>query len=86
MVGLIGNLNDYGNMFHGAARNMRTGAKIPGNIINGLLLARKYGTEKVKFQFWWSQTTQWYRNIIEKKKQKGNIYPQRRPLGCWIIC
>ena len=51
MVGLIGNLNDYGNMFHGAARNMRTGAKIPGNIINGLLLARKYGTEKVKFQF-----------------------------------
>ena len=46
MVGLIGNLNDYGNMFHGAARNMRTGAKIPGNIINGLLLARNMAQKK----------------------------------------
>ena len=42
---LIGSLNDP---FHGAAQKMATGAEIPGNIINGLLSARKYGTERVE--------------------------------------
>ena len=45
IAGLIGSLNDYGDHFHGAAWNM---AEISGNIINGLLLARKYGTERVE--------------------------------------
>ena len=42
---LIGSLNDP---FHGAAQNMTAGAEIPGNIINGLLSARKYLTERVE--------------------------------------
>ena len=50
IAGLIGSLNDYGNPFRGAARSMAAGAEIPGNIINWLLLllARKYGTERVE--------------------------------------
>ena len=48
IAGLIESLNDYGNPFHGAAWDMATGAEIPGNIINGLLSARKYGTERVQ--------------------------------------
>ena len=45
---LIGNLNNYSNPFHEVAWNTTTGAEIPGNIINGLLSARKYGTERVE--------------------------------------
>ena len=41
---LIGSLNKYSNPFHGVAWNMAKGAEIPGNIINGLLSARKYAT------------------------------------------
>ena len=41
---LIGSLNNYSNPFHGVAWNMAKGAEIPGNIINGLLSARKYAT------------------------------------------
>ena len=44
-AGLIGSLNDP---FHGVAQNMGAGAEIPGNIINGLLSARKYATERVE--------------------------------------
>ena len=45
---LIGSLNNYSNPFHEVAWNTTTGAEIPGNIINGLLSARKYGTERVE--------------------------------------
>ena len=45
LAGLFGSLNDYGNPFHKAARDV---AEIPGNIINGPLLAKKYGMEKVE--------------------------------------
>ena len=45
---LIGNLNNYSNPFHEVAWNTTTGAEIPGNIINGLLSARKYATERVE--------------------------------------
>ena len=45
IAGLIGSLKIP---FHGAAQNMAAGAEIPGNIINGLLSARKYGTERVE--------------------------------------
>ena len=45
LAGLFGSLNDYGNPFHKAARGV---AEIPGNIINGPLLAKKYGMEKVE--------------------------------------
>ena len=48
IAGLIGSLNDYGDPFHGTERNITTCAEIPSNIINGLLSARKYGTERVK--------------------------------------
>ena len=41
-VGLIGSLNDP---FHGVAQKMTVGSEIPGNIMNALLSARKYGTE-----------------------------------------
>ena len=44
----IGSLNNYSNPFHEVAWNMTTGAEIPGNIINGLLSARKYATERVE--------------------------------------
>ena len=45
IAGLIGILNDP---FHGVAQNMTACGKIPGNIINGLLPARKYGTERIE--------------------------------------
>ena len=45
---LIGSLNNYSNPFHEVAWNTTTGAEIPGNIINGLLSARRYGTERVE--------------------------------------
>ena len=45
IAGLIGSLNDP---FHGVAQNTAAGAEIPSNIINGLLSARKYGTETVE--------------------------------------
>ena len=45
---LIVSLNKYSNPFHKVAWNMATGAEIPGNIINGLLSARKYATERVE--------------------------------------
>ena len=48
IAGLLGSLNNYSNPFHGAAWNMATGAKIPGNIINELLSAGKYATERVE--------------------------------------
>ena len=48
IAGIIGSLNNYGDPFHGAARNMATGAQIPVNITNGLLSARKYDTERVE--------------------------------------
>ena len=41
---LIGSLNDP---FNGEAQNIATGAELRGNIINGLLSARKYGTERI---------------------------------------
>ena len=44
-AGLFGSLNDYGNPFHKAARDV---AEIPGNILNGPLLAKKYDMEKVE--------------------------------------
>ena len=44
-AGLIGILN---NPFHWVAQNMSGGAEVPGNIINGLLSARRYATEKVE--------------------------------------
>ena len=52
---LIGSLNNCSNPFHGAVWNMVTGAEILGNILNGLLSARKYATERVE-QF----TKKWY--------------------------
>ena len=48
IVTFIGSLNNYSNPFHEVAWNMTTGAEIPGNIINGLLSARKYATERVE--------------------------------------
>ena len=48
IVGLIGSLNDYGDPFHGAEWSKATGAEIPSNVINVLLSARKYGTERVE--------------------------------------
>ena len=45
IAGHIGSLN---YPFHGVAQKMAAGAEIPGTIINGLLLARKYGTERVE--------------------------------------
>ena len=50
-AGLIGSLNDYSDSFQRAARDMATGAEIPGNIINGLLSARKYGKERLEQLF-----------------------------------
>ena len=44
-TGLIGSLNDP---FHGVTQNMAAGAEILGNVINGLLSARKYATERVE--------------------------------------
>ena len=68
--------------------------KIPGNIINGLLSARKYATERVE-QFtkkrFLSREVTFYdpiqritiATLLKKKEtEKGNICPQRRPLGC----
>ena len=68
--------------------------KIPGNIINGLLSARKYATERVE-QFTkkrlLSREVNFYDLIqritiatLLKKKETGqvNICPQRRALGC----
>ena len=46
--GLTGSLNNYDDPFYVAAQNMATGAEIPSNIINGLLSARKYDTERVE--------------------------------------
>ena len=73
---------------------MATGAKIPGNIINGLLSAGKNATERVE-QFTkkrlLSREVNFYdpiqrftiATLLEKKEtEKGNIHPQRRPLGC----
>ena len=45
---LIGSLNNYGDLFHGVAQNIATCAEIPINKINGLLSARKYGTDRVE--------------------------------------
>ena len=45
IAGFIGSLNDYGDPFHESAQNM---AEMLGNIKNGLLSARKYGTERVE--------------------------------------
>ena len=45
---LTGSLNNYSKLFHEVAWNMVTGVEIPGNIINGLLLSRKYATERVE--------------------------------------
>ena len=71
--------------------------KVPGNIINGLLSARKYATERVE-QFTkkrlLSREVNFYDPIqritiatLLKKKEtgKGNICPQRKPLGCRVI-
>ena len=44
IAGLIGSLNDP---FHEVAQNIAAGSEIPGNVINALLSARKYGTERV---------------------------------------
>ena len=73
---------------------MTAGAEIPGNIINGLLSARKYATERVE-QFTkkrlLSREVNFYDPIqritiatLLKKKETGkvNICPQRRALGC----
>ena len=48
IAGLVGSLNNYSNPSHGEAWNVATGAEINGNIINGLLPARKYATERVQ--------------------------------------
>ena len=42
---LIGSLNDP---LRGVAQNMVAGSEIPGNIINALLSARKYGMARVQ--------------------------------------
>ena len=42
IAGLIGSLKD---IFHGVAQNVAADAELPGN---GLLSARKYGTERVE--------------------------------------
>ena len=47
IAGLNGSLNDYGDLFHGVSQNMATCAEIPFNK-NGLLSARKYGTDRVE--------------------------------------
>ena len=72
---------------------MATGAKIPGKIISALLSARKYATKKVE-QFTKNRLLSLEVNIydpiqritiatlLKKKTEKGNICPQRRPLGC----
>ena len=77
---------------------MATGAEIAVYIINGVLPARKYATKRVerftkkeiaipRSKFLWSHTMHYHSNDIEKREtEKGNICPQRRPLGCWIIC
>ena len=88
--GLIGSLNDP---FHGVAQNKAASSGIPVNIINALLSAKIYGTERVeqfirrngfseKYVF-----MQYYSNIIEKKEtEKGNIRPKRTPPGSLLIC
>ena len=48
IAGLIGSLNDYGDLFHGVTQNIATCAEITVNKINGLLSARKYGTDRVQ--------------------------------------
>ena len=48
IAGLVGSLNNYGDPFHGAAQNMTAGAEKPSNMINGILSARKYDTERVE--------------------------------------
>ena len=73
IAGLTGILN---NPFHGLPQNMEACAKIPGNIINGLLPIRKYGMERVeqfikKKLLLWEKNffLQYYRNFIEKKRK-----------------
>ena len=73
---------------------MATGAEMPGNIINGLLSARKYATERVeqftKKRLLSREVTVYdpiqritITTLLKKKEaEKGNICPQRRPLGC----
>ena len=99
IAGLVGSLNKYGNPFRGAARSMAAGAEIPGNIINWLplLLARKYGTERVE-QFVKKrllyQEVSFYDPVqcssiarsLKKKIENGNICSQRKPPGSWTIC
>ena len=78
---------------------MATGAEIAGYIINGLLSARKYATKRIE-QFTkmrlLSREVNFYdpiqritiATLLKKKKEteKGNTCPQRRSLGCRIIC
>ena len=45
IAGCSGSLNDP---FYGAAQKKAAGVEIPGTIINGLISARKYGTERVE--------------------------------------
>ena len=45
---LAKNLNTYVNPFHGAARNIATGAEVPVSIANGLLSSREKGEESLK--------------------------------------
>ena len=89
IAGFIGSLNDYGDPFHESAQNM---AEMLGNIKNGLLSARKYGTERVeqfikkkllsRSNFLRFHTTQHYSDVIEEgETEKGNIRPQRRLPG-----
>ena len=60
---------------------MAAGGEIPCNTINGLLSARKYGTERVeqfikkdivipRSKFLWSPKTQLYSNAIEKNRTR----------------
>ena len=91
IAGLNGSLNNYGDPFHGAARNMATSAEIPVNITNGLLSARKYDTERVdqfvKNRLLYLEVSFYHpiqRSTIVtslNKTKKGNIRPQRKPPG-----
>ena len=87
---VIGSLNNYKHK----CEIWQLMLKIPGNTINGLLSTGKYATGRVD-QF--TKKRLLYREVnfydpiqritiatfLKKKEiEKGNICPQRRPLGC----
>ena len=90
---------DYGDPLHWVARNILTSDEIPGNIINGLLLARQCGTERVKqlmIKGLLSREVSFYDSIQRstivtalkektKETEKSNICRQRRPQSSWFI-